>query len=166
MYPTPYDKVRLEAINELKREFPDAVVGLSDHSLGNYTCFGATALGASILEKHFTSSKEWKGPDIFISIDPMELKDLIKGSAAIHSARSGSKSILSEEQPTIDFAYASVVAIEDIKPGDVLSYGNIWVKRPGTGEILAKDFKSLLGKVSQSNIPKDAQLVWEDLKDE
>jgi len=166
MYPTPYDKVRLEAINELKKEFPDAVVGLSDHSLGNYTCFGATALGASILEKHFTSSKEWKGPDIFISIDPMELKDLIKGSAAIHSARSGSKSILSEEQPTIDFAYASVVAIEDIKPGDVLSYGNIWVKRPGTGEILAKDFKSLLGKVSQSNIPKDAQLVWEDLKDE
>tara|TARA_R110002126_G_scaffold120730_1_gene261939 strand:- start:8295 stop:9329 length:1035 start_codon:yes stop_codon:yes gene_type:complete len=166
MYPTPYDKVRLEAIIELKKEFPNSVVGLSDHSLGNYTCFGATALGASILEKHFTSSKEWEGPDIFISIDPLELSDLIKGSEAIHSARHGSKSILSEEQPTIDFAYASVVAINNISPGEILSYDNIWVKRPGTGQILAKDFKSLLGRVSQSFIVKDSQLTWEDLRDE
>lgn len=166
MYPTPYNKVRLEAIIELKKEFPNSVVGLSDHSLGNYTCFGATALGASILEKHFTSSKEWEGPDIFISIDPLELSDLIKGSEAIHSARHGSKSILSEEQPTIDFAYASVVAINNISPGEILSYDNIWVKRPGTGQILAKDFKSLLGRVSQSFIVKDSQLTWEDLRDE
>src|SRR5262245_61217324 len=73
MYPTPYDKVRLGALPELARHFGDAVVGLSDHSLGNYTSFAAVALGASILEKHFTSDKSWPGPDVPISIDPLDL---------------------------------------------------------------------------------------------
>ena len=70
MYPTPYEKVRLGALSALAEHFPDAVLGLSDHSIGNYTCFAATALGARILEKHFTSDKSWPGPDIPISIDP------------------------------------------------------------------------------------------------
>ena len=70
----------------------------------------------------------------------------------------GTKEILKEEQPTIDFAYASVVAIEDIKPGDEFTYKNVWVKRPGTGEILAKDFESILGKVCAEYIQKDSQI--------
>jgi len=86
MYPTPYDKVRLGALADLKLHFSKAVLGLSDHSLGNYTCFAAIPLGASILEKHFTSDKNWPGPDIAISVDPSELKDLIVGSKAIHQA--------------------------------------------------------------------------------
>ncbi len=70
MYPTPYDKVRLGALNDLKINFPNTVLGLSDHSIGNYTCFGAISLGASIFEKHFTSNKKWPGPDTPLSIDP------------------------------------------------------------------------------------------------
>jgi N-acetylneuraminate synthase len=163
LYPTPYNKVRLGALSDLKRAFPDAILGLSDHSMGNYTCFASVSLGASILEKHFTSDKGWAGPDVPISIDGEELKDLICGSRAIYEALGGDKNILKEEQPTIDFAYASVVAIKNIKKGDVLSRENIWVKRPGTGEILAKHFDSLLGKVAQTDINIDCQLGRADI---
>lgn len=162
IYPTPYEKVRLGALAVLAEHFPDAVIGLSDHSIGNYTCFAAVALGASILEKHFTSDKTWPGPDVPISIDPHELQDLIDGSRAIHRALGGTKDILPDEQPTIDFAYACVVSIRDIAQGEQLTRENIWVKRPGTGEIRAAHFESLLGKVARRNIAKNSQLHWAD----
>jgi N-acetylneuraminate synthase len=162
MYPTPYEKVRLGGLEDLQRAFPDALVGLSDHSLGNYTCFAAVALGARILEKHFTSDKTWPGPDVPISIDPRELKELIDGSRAIFKALGGHKEILREEQPTIDFAYACVVAIRDIARGETLDRGNVWVKRPGTGAIKAVDFEKVLGKKAGRAIPKNAQLGWDD----
>ena len=163
MYPTPYDKVRLGALNELAERFPDAVLGLSDHSIGNYACFAAVALGARVLEKHFTSDRAWPGPDIPISIDPIALQDLVEGSRAVYSALGGHKSILPDEQPTIDFAYACVVAIRDIAAGETLSGRNIWVKRPGTGGIKAAAFERLLGRVAARPIHRDAQLSFEDL---
>jgi len=163
MYPTPYEKVRLGALAALRERFPDAVVGLSDHSVGNYACFGATALGACILEKHFASDKSWPGPDIPISIDPVELRDLIEGSRAIHAAMGGTKDILPEEQPTIDFAYASVVSIRDIPAGEILSGENIWVKRPGTGEIPAAEYESLIGKTARRGIARDTQVRRADI---
>jgi N-acetylneuraminate synthase len=163
MYPTPYERVRLGAIQELARRFPDGVVGLSDHSLGNYTCFAAVALGACILEKHFTSDKGWPGADVPISIDPRELRELVEGSRAIHLALGGSKEILPDEQPTIDFAYACVVSIREISPGEKLGPDSIWVKRPGTGEIKAVDYEKLLGRVTRRRIPADTQLRWTDL---
>ena len=163
MYPTPYDKVRLGAIAELAEAFPDAVLGLSDHSLGPYTCLAAVPLGGSILEKHFTSSYDWSGPDISISVDPAQLSEMVKGSRAIHAALGGSKKILAEEQPTIDFAYASVVTTRPIKAGEVLSNENIWVKRPGTGEIKAKYYESLLGKAVGRDLPLNTQVAWADI---
>jgi sialic acid synthase SpsE len=163
MYPTPYEKVRLGGLAALEARFPEAVIGLSDHSLGNYTCFAAVALGAAILEKHFTSDKSWPGPDVSISIDPAELADLIRGSQAIHAALGGTKDILPEEQPTIDFAYACVVSINDIAAGEKFSRENIWVKRPGTGEIKAVHFEDLLEKTARVQIPKNTQLKWSDI---
>ncbi|MTD94665.1 polyhydroxyalkanoate biosynthesis repressor PhaR [Hyphomicrobium sp. xq] len=162
MYPTPYDKVRLGAIAELAAAFPDAVLGLSDHSLGPYTCFGAVALGASIVEKHFTSSFDWPGPDIPISVDPLQLSELVKGSRAIHAALGGNKQILPEEQPTIDFAYACVVTTRSVSAGEVFSADNIWVKRPGTGEIKALDYETVLGRAAVRNLPANAQVSWGD----
>nr|WP_315495542.1 N-acetylneuraminate synthase family protein [uncultured Rhodoferax sp.] len=164
MYPTPYDKVRLGAIKELADAFPDAVLGLSDHSLGPYTCFGAVPLGASILEKHFTSSYDWPGPDISISVDPLQLAEMVKGSRAIHAALGGSKSILPEEQPTIDFAYACVVTTRPIKAGEAFSADNIWVKRPGTGEIKARDYEKLFGQLAVRDLPVNAQVAWRDIE--
>ncbi len=163
MYPTPYAKVRLGAMQELLSAFPDSVVGLSDHSLGNYACFAAVALGASLVEKHFTSDKGWPGPDIPISIDPVELRELVAGTRAVHAALGGGKTLLPEEAPTVNFAYACVVSLRDIKPGEELSKENIWVKRPGTGQIKAAYFPSVLGKIAQHKIPANTQLTWADL---
>jgi len=165
MYPTPYEDVRLGFLHELKTKFPDIVIGLSDHSFGNYTCFAAIALGASILEKHFTSDKNWSGPDIPISISPPELKDLIFGSNAIFRALKNKKEILDGEKLTAKFAFTSVVTIKDIKKGDTFSMENIWVKRPGTGEILTESFDQILKKKSNQNIKKNTQLKWSMIDD-
>ncbi|WP_316415875.1 N-acetylneuraminate synthase family protein [Mesoterricola silvestris] len=163
MYPTPYAKVRLGALGDLARRFPDAVLGLSDHSMGIYTCLASVALGASVLEKHFTSDKAWPGPDVPLSIDPAELAELVKGSRAVFEALGGSKTILPEEQPTIDFAYACVVSLRELAPGTRLGPEDIWVKRPGTGEILAAEFEGLLGRELKRAVPAGTQLRWEDL---
>lgn len=164
MYPTPYDKVRLGALSDLKRYFPNTVVGLSDHSIGNYTAFAAVPLGASIIEKHFTSDKRWPGPDIQVSIDPKELAELIVGTKAIHKSLGGHKTILKEEQPTIDFASACVVSIKNIKINDAFSEENLWVKRPGTGQIKAEKYYGILGKKAKRNLAKNTQLKWSDIR--
>ena len=164
MYPTPYDKVRLGALNDLKKYFPNIPIGLSDHSVGNYTSFASISLGASIIEKHFTSNKKWTGPDIQVSIDPKELQELIIGCQAIKKSLGGKKNILKEEQPTIDFAYACVVSIKNIKKGDKFSKENIWVKRPGTGQIKAKEYFKIIGKKSKENILSDKQLTKSDIQ--
>jgi sialic acid synthase SpsE len=163
MYPTPYEKVRLGGISELAAAFPDAVLGLSDHSLGNWTCFAAVALGASLLEKHYTSDKGWPGPDVPISIDPRELGELVAGTRAIHLALGGGKTILPEEQPTIDFAYACVVTTRPVEAGEPFTRDNLWVKRPGTGQIKAVHFESLLGRPARRGLPVNAQLGWDDV---
>jgi sialic acid synthase SpsE len=163
IYPTPYNKVRLGGITDLKTTFPDAVVGLSDHTLGNYTCLAAVALGARILERHFTSDKSWPGPDVPISMDPSELRDLVSGSRAVFEALGGGKTILGEEQPTIDFAYACVVTTREVTKGEKLSSDNTWVKRPGTGEIKAKDYERVLGRSAARTLPAHAQVGWADL---
>ncbi len=164
MYPTPYDKVRLGALQSLADAFPDSVIGLSDHSIGNYTSFAAVALGASVIEKHFTADTSWPGPDIPISIDTSGLQDLIQGVQAVFSALGGDKTILKEESPTIRFAYSSVVTIRPVRRGDVFSLENIWVKRPGTGEIPAGKFDMVLGKKAKRDLPVNTQVKWSDLE--
>ncbi len=165
MYPTPYKKVRLGAVTELQKTFPDLPIGLSDHSLNIWTCLGAVALGASLLEKHFTVSRSWPGPDTGISIEPHELKDLIEGSRAIWQARGGAKTRLVEEQPVIDFAYATVVTIALVNAGEEFSKKNIWVKRPGTGKILAERFCEVIGRHALRDIPADVHVQPEDIAD-
>jgi len=162
MYPTPYEQVRLGAIPQLQ-EALGVPVGLSDHSLGIYTCLGAVALGACLLEKHFTISRDWPGPDTPISIEPDELNELVQGARAIWMARGGGKTILPEEQPVIDFAYASIVTIKPISRGEFLSLENIWAKRPGTGQFHAMQLEEIVGRQAARNIPGDVQLTSEDL---
>lgn len=164
LYPTPPHLVRLGGMIELQKHFPNAVIGLSDHTVNNNACLAATALGASILERHFTDSKNRKGPDVVCSMDPKELRELIQGSAEIAQMRGGKKEAAKEEQVTIDFAFATVVSIKDIKAGEVFTKENIWVKRPGTGEIKAEYFNSLLGKRAKRDIPNDEHLKWEDIE--
>lgn len=163
VYPTPPELVRLGAIKSLKEAFPDAVVGLSDHTTSNYTCLGAVALGASILERHFTDTMDRPGPDIACSMDPYSLSDLIIGSKTLFLARGGEKIPVKAENPTIAFAFASVVAITNIKKGEILTEDNIWLKRPGGGDFTAKDYDYLIGKKVLDNISNGSRIKKEQV---
>ena len=165
IYPTPYKLVQLNCMRELKKNFPEAIIGLSDHTKDLYCSHAALGLGASIIEKHFTDTKKRKGPDISASMDKTELKSLISASKAIHDALSykGKKKPLREENKTIKFAYASVVTIKSIKKGEKLSMKNLWVKRPGNGDFLAKKFKNLLGKRAKRDISQNVFLKRRDV---
>lgn len=164
LYPTPNHLVRLNAMVEMHKAFPDLVYGLSDHTLTNHACFGAVALGASILERHFTDHMQRTGPDIICSMDKASCEDLISGSRIIWSQLGGKKEAALEEQVTIDFAFASVVTTKEIKEGEIFTADNLWVKRPGTGDFLAEDYEKLLGKVASRNLLSNVQLKKGDIK--
>lgn len=163
LYPTPIHLVRYGAMTEMHLAFPDKVFGLSDHTLNNNACLGAVALGASILERHFTDHMNRTGPDIVCSMDEQNCADLIRNSAEIALMRGGSKQPAKEEQVTIDFAFATVCSINEIRKGEVFTNENIWVKRPGTGKILAEHFENILGKTATRDISNDEQLTWDDI---
>mgnify|MGYP006156866979 FL=1 len=163
LYPTPSNLVRLGAMTELSKAFPDKVFGLSDHTINNNACLASVALGASILERHFTDHMGRKGPDIICSMDETECRNLINGSKEIASMRGGKKEPAKEEKVTIDFAFATVCSIENIKQGEFFTKENIWVKRPGNGEILAEHYEGLIGKISKRDIAKDEQLKLDDI---
>jgi N-acetylneuraminate synthase len=163
LYPTPPNLVRLGAMVELAKTFPRAIVGLSDHTTNNLACFGAIALGASIVERHFTDSMNRKGPDIVCSMDTDKCRELIEGSRILHLEIGGTKGPVKEEQVTMDFAFATVVTIAPIRAGDSFTKNNIWVKRPGTGAIPAERFEEVLGKKATRDLPADAHLNMDDI---
>ena len=164
LYPTPIHLVRYGAMKQLHEAFPDKVFGLSDHTLNNNACLGAVALGASVLERHFTDNMQRNGPDIVCSMDENACAELITSSNEIWQMRGGTKVPAKEEQVTIDFAFATVCSIATIKKGEKLTKENIWVKRPGTGKILAEHFNDLLGKTAARNIDNDEQLDFNDFE--
>jgi N-acetylneuraminate synthase len=135
------------------------VIGLSDHTTNNVACLGAVALGASILERHFTDRMDRPGPDIACSMDEAGCRALIEQSRILHAELGGTKEPAKEEQVTIDFAFATVVTIAPVKRGESFTMQNLWVKRPGTGAIPAERFESLLGKRASRDIPADTHLA-------
>ena len=163
LYPTPPHLVRLGAMVELAKAFPNAVIGLSDHTTNNVACLGAVALGASILERHFTDRMDRVGPDIVCSMDEHRCRELIEQSRILHSELGGTKGPAAEEQVTIDFAFATVVTVAPVKRGEEFTMRNLWVKRPGTGSIPAERFEGLLGKRASRDIPADTHLADEDV---
>lgn len=159
LYPTKPEQVRLGAMLELMDAFKGVPVGLSDHTINNNACIAAMGLGARLVERHFTDRMDRTGPDIVCSMDEQACKDLIQAAKEIPLMLGGHKMALVEEQVTIDFAYASVVSIQDIKKGEVFTKDNLWVKRPGTGEFLAEEYEKLLGKTAACDISKDVMLT-------
>ncbi|MGD9559223.1 MAG: N-acetylneuraminate synthase family protein [Oscillospiraceae bacterium] len=158
LYPTQPGQVRLGAMQQLMRHFPGVAVGLSDHTLNNNACIAAMGLGATVVERHFTDSKARVGNDIVCSMDPAELKALLLAAQEVPQMLGGEKAALPEEQVTIDFAYASVVSIRPIKKGEAFTPDNIWVKRPGTGEILAERYEQVLGRHALCDIENDVHI--------
>ncbi len=159
LYPTKPEWVRLGAMQEMMKAFPGIPIGLSDHTRNNNACIAAMTLGATLVERHFTDKMSRTGPDIVCSMDEQALKELLLAAQEIPKMLGGKKQAIKEEQVTIDFAFATVVAIKNIKSGEKFTKDNIWVKRPGTGEILAEEFDSVLGKTATCDIKNDTQIT-------
>ncbi len=117
-----------------------------------------------IVERHFTDTYDREGPDIVCSMDEKALTELINASEVIPLMMGGEKRHLDAEQVTIDFAFASVVTIKDVKKGEPFTSENIWVKRPGNGEIRAEEFDEILGKIAECDIESDSQLEYKMIK--
>jgi N-acetylneuraminate synthase len=166
LYPSPPEIVSLKGVTELKKAFPKAVVGFSDHSIGPEMALASVALGASILERHFTDSRYRKGPDISCSMDPAELKFLIDRSKEIHTALHNEKQRTGPEEDVYRFARASIVADRDLEAGTILKPEDIWARRPGSGEIPGYEFDNLVGRRLRVAKTRNQQLKWSDLEAE
>ena len=160
LYPTDPRLVRLGAMQEMMAAFPCVPIGLSDHTLTNTACIAAMALGASVVERHFIDKMDRPGPDVVCSMDEQKCTELMAAARDIPQMMGGKKEAAKEEKVTIDFAFATVVTIKPIKAGEVFSKENLWVKRPGTGEILAERYEEILGKRAIVDIENDTQLTW------
>lgn len=165
LYPTAPEQVRLGAMLDLHKAFPLVPFGLSDHTQNNHACLAAVALGASVVERHFTDRMNRDGPDIVCSMDEQALRELLAGTQEIACMRGGEKKALADEQITIDFAFATVVSTRPIQKGEALTEQNIWARRPGTGEIPAEEYFRLLGKKARQPIAADTHLNYAMLED-
>lgn len=159
IYPTAPNQIRLGAMQQLMKAYPDIPVGLSDHSTTNTACIAAMTLGAAIVERHYTDTMKRTGPDIVCSMDEQTLRELLLAAKEIPQMLGGTKAAIKEEQPTIDFAFATVVSLHEIKKGDVFTKDNLWVKRPGKGGIPAEQYLDILGKKAATTIAADTQLT-------
>ncbi|MCL7409087.1 N-acetylneuraminate synthase family protein [Marivivens donghaensis] len=164
LYPSPAEIVSLRGVTDLKNAFPNAVVGFSDHSIGPEMALASVALGASILERHYTDTRYRKGPDIINSMDPSELRHIIDRSKEIWIAANNPKQRTEAEEPVYAFARASVVADKDLPEGHVISEADIWARRPGSGEIAGYEFDKVVGKTLTRAVTRNTQLKWSDLR--
>lgn len=163
-YPCPYERVNMGVI-PLYREMFEVPVGLSDHSVGIYTSLGAIALGACIIEKHFTLDRTMPGPDHKSSLEPYELGELVKGCHAVWAARGANREIFPEERQIVAWARESVVSLKSIPKGTRITVDLVSVKRPspGPGAIPAKDLDRVIGTVAKSDIAADRQILWNEI---
>ena len=164
LYPSPAEIVSLAGVTELKKSFPNAVIGFSDHSIGPEMALASVALGACILERHFTDTRYRKGPDISCSMDPTELKFLIDRSKEIHIASRNKKARTNAEEDVYRFARSSVVADQMLVAGTVIEEQHIWARRPGNGDIPGYDYKKVLGRTLKKDVSRNTQLRWEDFE--
>lgn len=166
LYPSPPEIVSLQGVTDLKNAFPNATVGFSDHSIGPEMALASVALGACILERHYTDTRYRVGPDIINSMDPAELRHIIDRSREIHTALHNPKQRTASEGPVYAFARASVVADRDLPTGHVITEADIWARRPGTGEIAGYEFDKVVGMTLTRTVTRNTQLKWTDLASE
>ena len=154
-YPTPMEDVNLKAMLHIQREL-GIPVGYSDHTLGIEVPIAAVALGATVIEKHFTLDKTLPGPDHKASLEPNELKAMVSAIRNIEKAIDGSglKEVSKSEEKNKPIARKSIVASTDIKKGDIFTPENLTVKRPGTG-ISPMQWDEVIGKEAKRDFQED-----------
>lgn len=157
-YPTPFEDVNLRAMQEMKEVF-GVSVGYSDHTVGIEAPIAASAMGASVIEKHFTLDKNMEGPDHKASLEPEELKQMVRSIRNIERAMgSGKKRPSPSEQKNISIARKSIVAKRKIKQGERLTEENLYIKRPGDG-ISPMRWYEIIGTVAVKDFKEDELIV-------
>ncbi len=162
-YPPVYEDINLGVLSIMQAKFNKAIIGQSDHTPSNYTCFAAVTLGAKIIEKHVIINKLTPGPDQSVSLDFNELNDLVKGIRIIEAASGASKTVHQKEVSIRNWAFRSLVSTRDIKAGEIISENDIWSKRPGTG-IPSKHMSQMIGRRAIIDIAKNKLLSWDDVE--
>lgn len=164
LYPTPNHLVRLGAMQDLLDKFPYIPIGLSDHTITNHSSYGAICLGASVIEKHFTDTKNRIGPDIICSVDEQMCKELLEGINICTEQRGGTKNRIPEEEDTRNFAFATATVLKNINKGDAFTRHNIGLKRPSLGDYNSNTIHELFGKVSGRDLLEGEQIKFSDVQ--
>lgn len=159
-YPSPAENANLRAINTLQHAFPGMQVGYSDHTLGIEIPIAAVAMGAMVIEKHFTLDRSLPGPDHRASLNPTELRQMVEGIRKIESALgNGWKRPTASEDKNIAVVRKSIVAARTIRKGEILSEDNLATKRPGIG-ISPMLWDKLVGRIADRDYGEDELICW------
>ncbi len=158
-YPAPAEEMNLKAISHLAESF-QVPVGLSDHTMGNAVPIAAVALGACVIEKHFTLSRKEKSPDSEFSLEPDEFKAMVSAVGTAQKAIGGVNYALSEKQKATALLRRSLFIVRDLKKGDTLTPENMRSIRPGNG-LHTRYYSTLLGKSVNADVPRGTPLSWE-----
>jgi len=162
-YPTHPEDVNLRAIQTLKAAFPQLAVGYSDHTMGITACICAAAMGAQVLEKHFTCDQHAQGPDHMHSADPGQMRALVEAVRSFEVMRgSGVKMPAASELGTRKNNRKSIVLCQDVQAGEPISAEAVDIKRPGYG-IQPKYLEQVIGRRAARLLCKEEILTWEDL---
>lgn len=162
-YPTHPEHVNLRAMRSLIQAFPQFDIGYSDHTLGTTACICAAAMGAKIIEKHFTYDKQADGPDHMLSANPKEMKEIVEQIRLCETMKgNGIKRPADSEKTTRINNRKSVVMLKTVKEGEVITKEHIAIKRPGTG-IPPKFFDHIIGKKANKDLEKEDVLMWGDV---
>ncbi len=163
-YPSRYEDINLNVIDTYREEFPDILIGFSDHSQGIEASLGAVVKGARVIEKHFTLDKNMEGPDHLASLSPEELILWVQGIRNLEKALgSAVKNPTKEELEIAKIARKSVVTINDIQKGNIIELKDLAIKRTETG-IEPKNIDHVIGKKAKNHISKDSIIKFEDLE--
>jgi N,N'-diacetyllegionaminate synthase len=163
-YPTHPENVNLRAMQTLMHTFPQLDIGYSDHTLSPVACLCAVAMGARVIEKHFTYDKEADGPDHMLSADPQEMKWLVDAVRGYEVMRgNGIKRPAESEKTTRRNNRKSIVLRHAVNAGTRLNESDIAIKRPGYG-IQPKNFEQVIGRIVRTDLVEDSVLTWNDLE--
>lgn len=164
-YPTKPEDANLNFINHIKKEFPNYLVGLSDHTLGNIVASASVMYGVSAIEKHFTFDKTLPdSADHWLSLDPIELKELVENVKLLNLSKGSSEKIkLDCEEKTFKYARRSIVSATNLFKGGQINESDLSYKRPGTG-ISPKEYMKIIGKRLTRDIEKDTLLKYDDFE--
>ncbi len=162
-YPTQFEKVNLRTMDTLSKMF-DSLVGLSDHTMGYEIPAAAVALGATVIEKHFTISRSMDGPDHFFALEPKEFKQLVEATKNVYKAMGSSRKVVtSHERKFAEQILVRWIAKNDIEPNDVISDKNIMWLRSTEG--ISDEHYQLLGNIQATRrITKGSPIKWEDIR--